>query len=107
MRLYLALAAVVVFLAGSPAFAQMGPVGHNKSQVATGTIKSLDLRPGGSVTLEDGTMLTMPEDSRQVEWTSLPGVGQQVQVTYDEENGNQVILSIDKESAGADSGGGG
>jgi hypothetical protein len=106
MKLYRGIAILTLILAATPVYAQMGPVGHNKAQVASGTVRQLDLRPGGSIMLDDGTTLTLPPDSRQLEWTSLPGVGQQVQVTYDEENGQQVVRSIEREGAGADSGGG-
>ncbi len=106
MKLYTAVAIFALVSAATPLYAQTEPVGHNKMQVATGTVRQLDLRPGGSITLDDGTSLSLPSDSEQLEWTSLPSVGQQVQVTFDEENGNQVVRSIERESAGADSGGG-
>ncbi len=105
-----AMALVAVLLLGASASAQTTdqtmqttPADHTGQRVATGTIKDIDLRPGGTVTLDDGTTLSIPQDSSQIEWTSLPGVGQQVQVTYDEQN---VLRSIDSGTGGADAGGG-
>jgi hypothetical protein len=111
MKSFAAALATLLLLTGASVSAQSEdptmqsvPTDHPKQRVVTGTIKDIDLRPGGTVTLEDGTTLTIPQDSTQMEWTSLPETGQQVEVTYDEQN---VVRSIDTGVGGADSGGSG
>jgi hypothetical protein len=111
MKAYTYIAAVLVAWlcwAAPAAYAQVSPPDQPTAPtgVAIGTIKSMDLRPGGSITLDDGTMLTMPPDSEQLQWTSLPQFGDQVQVTFDNEDGRNVVRSIEVESSsGAGDGG--
>ena len=100
MKKYVAAFVVTLGLTGGLASGQTNDPTQNSSadsqtrqKVTVGTIRDLDLRPGGSLTLDDGTTLTMPADPAQLEWTSLPEVGQEVQVTYDE--GSNVVHSID------------
>ncbi len=110
MRILLFLSLFSLALAASPAAAQTEPTipsQHGKYGVVVGTVRDLDLRPGGHVTLDDGTTLTLPPDSQQMEWTSLPEIGDQVQITFDNQNGQMMLRSVESAVEPGDSGGSG
>lgn len=104
MRQVLA-ALVTLWLVGSPAWAQMKPPMQNppgplapptpaeprrlQPTAVQGKIKSLD-PSSNTMTLEDGTTLTIPES---VAATGLKE-GTRVIVTYNADNGQKVVTSV-------------
>ena len=104
MRHALALFAILLVV-GTPAWAQntppmptaLGPVveptpakhGDPQAMAVQGKIKSLD-QSGKTMTLEDGTTLTIPES---VATTALEE-GARVIATYEEKNGQKVATSL-------------
>jgi SH3 domain-containing YSC84-like protein 1 len=61
-----------------------------------GKIATVDLSQG-LLTLENGTLLTLPAS---FQYTSIPAVGDQVEVTYAREGENKMVREIDKLPAG-------
>jgi hypothetical protein len=103
---------VALLLAGTPAFAQMsvqpaepGTISMPESGVrqnevtVTGKITELDLA-GGTMTLDNGAQFTL---APSLEFTSAPGVGQDVEVQYEEQGGQRVVRSIDQSVRGGNS----
>src|SRR5512139_132611 len=100
-----------VLLFAAPAFAQitdspstpgnMPESGyHQKEMLATGRITEIDLSKG-TVTLDTGTEFTL---SPSLQYTSFPALGQEVQVTYSEDGGQNVARIIDVGGAGSQEG---
>jgi hypothetical protein len=96
----LALAALVLMAA--PAYAQMADQptqpgnmpengAHQTEMSVVGKIATVDLSQG-TLTLDNGTQFTLPQS---FEFTSFPEVGQDVAVTYDVQNGKNVLRIID------------
>jgi hypothetical protein len=103
---------VALLLAGTPAFAQMseqpaepGSISMPESGVrqnevtVTGKITELDLA-GGTMTLDNGTQFML---APSLEFTSAPAVGQDVEVQYEERDGQRVVRSIDQSVRGGNS----
>ena len=93
---------VALLLAASPAFAQTtdqaGQPGNmpengfsQTDRLTTGRIVAIDVG-GGTLTLDNGMRFTLPPS---FEYTSFPAVGQEVQVTYGEQGGQNVAHIID------------
>jgi hypothetical protein len=57
----------------------------------TGTITNLDFAHR-TLTLNDGESFTLPAS---LEYSSLPAIGQEVEVTFAEQNGQNVVRWID------------
>jgi hypothetical protein len=89
---------------GAPAFAQttnqpsepgtipMNEAGYHQTLMLTsGKITAIDLAQG-TLTLDTGTQFTL---APSFEYTSLPALGENVDVTYDEQNGKKVAHMID------------
>jgi hypothetical protein len=103
-KLTLAAMVAALFLA-TPAFAQdmtnqsaepgtmsMNDNGYNQHEAMVhGKITEIDLARG-TLTLDNGTELTLAPN---FEFTSFPAIGQEVDVTYDEQNGQKVVHIID------------
>jgi hypothetical protein len=71
--------------------------GSGQSMVTVvGKISTVDLSQG-TLTLEDGTQLTLPPS---FEYTSFPAIGDQVEVTYAREGENRVVREVDIVSGG-------
>lgn len=98
------IAAVAALMLATPAFAQvagqpsepgtmqMNDNGIHQAETSTsGKIKEVDLGRG-TLTLDTGMEFTIAPN---FEFTSAPAVGQNVEVTYDEQNGQRVAHSID------------
>lgn len=93
---------VAVALLSAPAFAQMwgqqsgsetAQAGRESSPAmnVSGKITSIDL-VNGTLTLDNGTHFLL---APSLQYTSTPVIGQDVQVTYIEENGNKVARSVE------------
>jgi hypothetical protein len=76
--------------------AAMTGTGSQPETTVVGKIKEFDLA-NRTLLLEDGTQLTLPES---FEYTSFPAVGQEVEVTFDAQDPQKVIRSIDVNSGG-------
>ena len=70
---------------------------HQKEMLAAGKIAEIDLA-NGTVTLDTGTQFTL---APSLQYTSFPALGQEVQVTYSEQDGKKVARVIDVESSGS------
>lgn len=94
MKTYAAIGMVILALAqaGGPAYAQ--------EKVLMGTIKDLDLRPGRSLTLDDGVGLSLPDNLKRMKFASYQQIGHHVKVTYDDDGGRNVVQPIDQEVGG-------
>ena len=66
-------------------------MGNQADHTVTGTITELDFAKG-TLTLNDGEQFTLP---RNLEYTSLPMLGEAVEVTFAERNGQNVALQVD------------
>jgi len=95
-------AAVAALMLATPAFAQNQPSEpgtmqmsddgiHQTERLTSGKITEVDLGRG-TLTLDTGMQFTIAPN---FEFTSAPAVGQDVEVTYDEQNGQKVAHSID------------
>jgi hypothetical protein len=90
-------ALVALLTAGAPAYAQMAIPDQSKG-IATpmtettvdGVITGIDLA-NRTLTLQDGERFTLPQSVAE---TSTPEVGEQVEVTYDVEGGQNVVREI-------------
>jgi hypothetical protein len=100
---------VALLMAVTPAYAQttnpspepgtmtMSDSGYHQAKMAVvGKIIAIDLADG-TLTLDDGTQFALPPS---FQFTSFPALGEQVEVTYDEQGGNKVARSIDAGWAG-------
>ena len=102
-----ALVALAAFaLMTAPAYAQMQAAdqtagqsqampdngSHQNAMTILGKIASIDLSQG-TLTLDNGMQFTLPQN---FEFTSFPGVGQDVAVTYDMQGGQNVVWIIDQ-----------
>jgi len=107
MKKFTGVAVLAVLVFTTPAFAQVTSPpsasgnmpesgAQQKEMVATGTITEIDLA-NGTVTLDTGTQFTL---APSLQYTSFP-VGQEVQVTYSEQDGEKVARVIDVKTAGA------
>jgi len=101
---------LAVLLLTTPAFAQLAGQSsepgtitmtesgyHQKEMLAAGRITEIDLA-NGTVTLDTGTQFTL---SPSLQYTSFPALGQEVAVTYSEQDGKKVARVIDLESPGS------
>jgi len=101
---------LAVLLLTTPAFAQLAGQSsepgtitmtesgyHQKEMLAAGRITEIDLA-NGTVTLDTGTQFTL---APSLQYTSFPALGQEVQVTYSEQDGKKVARVIDLESPGS------
>jgi hypothetical protein len=92
---------LAALLVATPVFAQManepGTITMNESGyqqkeiLASGRITEIDLA-NGTVTLDNGLHFTL---SPALQYTSFPALGQDVQVTYSEQNGQNVARIIE------------
>jgi Protein of unknown function (DUF1344) len=86
---------LVTLLLATPAFAQTADqtatTSQQKQMASVGKITAIDLARG-TMTLDDGTQYTLPPS---FQFTSAPALGQEVQVTYEEQNGQRVAHSVD------------
>ena len=111
MKKFNVAAAVAVLLRATPAFAQMttqatepGTItmndnGYHQPQMTVeGKITVFDLTRG-MVILDNGMEFTL---APSFEYTSLPAIGQDVQVTYDEQGGQNVARDIEVGTTGSD-----
>ena len=89
------LVTVLFLLLAAPVFAQTADqadtASHHKQMTTVGRITAIDLARG-TMTLDDGTQYTLPP---LFQFTSAPALGQEVQVTYEEQNGQRVAHSVD------------
>ena len=94
---------VVGLLVGGVAamvFAQSAQsTGAQVSLLVTGKITELDFAKG-TMTLDDGEQFTLPQN---LEYTSLPMLGQSVEVTFADQNGQKVVQQIDPNDTGRSS----
>jgi hypothetical protein len=91
--------AVVLMMGGTVAVAgaqSAQDTGAQASRLVTGKITELDFAQG-TLTLDNGEQFTLPEN---LEYTSLPMLGQAVEVTFDEQNGQKVVQQIDPNDTG-------
>jgi hypothetical protein len=99
---------LAALLLAVPAFAQMttpstpgntpeGGLAQNEMRLEMGRIAEIDLARG-TVTLDTGTQFTL---APSLQYTSFPALGQEVQVTFVEENGKKVARIIDVHGGGA------
>lgn len=77
----------------SAAEAAQGPRELSPEVSASGKVASIDLA-NGTMTLDTGDQFRL---APSLQFTSFPGIGQEVQVTYVEENGNRVARSVEVE----------
>jgi len=106
MKKMTGLAVLAVLLLTTPAFAQMTtqPIapenmsvsGGQKEMVETGKIAEVDIA-NGTVTLDNGTQFTL---APSLQYTNFPATGQEVQVTYSEQDGKKVARIIDAKTTG-------
>jgi uncharacterized protein DUF1344 len=106
---------VAALLLATPAFAQqtttqpaepgtlsMNDNGYNQSQMMThGKIVEIDLARG-TMTLDNGAEFTLAPN---FEFTSSPAVGQEVDVTFDQQNGQNVAHIVEVGGTSSRSGG--
>ena len=109
----LALIAAAVLMAIAPAYAQMAPpqaetfryvpvVYQAEHRSVVGIVKSYN-SASGTLTLEDGTTYTVPNNPAQQMPSGLnspPGVGQTVRITYFEQAGQRIVRDLEPESRG-------
>ncbi len=74
-------------------------MGSQADHTVTGKITELDLAKG-TMTLDSGEQFTLSQD---FEYTSLPMLGQAVEVTFVEQNGQKVVHQIDPDDTGRSS----
>jgi len=105
MKKFALVALAAIALMAAPAYAQMQAADQTASQSAAmpdngyhqnemtvvGKIASIDFSQG-TLTLDNGMQFTLPQS---FQFTSSPQVGQDVQVTYDQQGGLDVIRVID------------
>lgn len=91
-------AMVALLMAGAPAYAQMAIPDQSKGAATPmtesavhGVITDINLA-NRTLTLQDGERFTLPESVAE---TSTPEIGEQVEVTYDVEGGQNVVREID------------
>ncbi len=65
---------------------------HQTQMTVVGKIASIDLSQG-TLILDNGMQFTLPQS---FEFTSFPGAGQDVKVTYDMQGGQNVLRIIDQ-----------
>jgi len=82
--------ATLAFAQNQPGTMQMSDDIH-QARLTSGKITEVDLGRG-TLTLDTGMQFTIAPN---FEFTSAPAVGQDVEVTYDEQNGQKVAHSID------------
>jgi hypothetical protein len=84
---------MVFLLAAAPAFAQMaGQTGQSSTMMSTmGKITAVDLQRR-TLILDTGMQFTL---APTLQYTTLPALDQQVQVTYNEQGGQKVAQVID------------
>jgi hypothetical protein len=82
------IATFVLLLAAAPAFAQ---VVHQTEMVTLGRITAVDLQRG-TLALDTGVQFTL---ASSLQYTTLPAINQEVQVTYSEQGGQKVARIID------------
>ena len=84
---------IVLLLAAAPAFAQMAAqAGQSSTMVSTmGKITAVDLQRR-TLALDTGAQFTL---APTLQYTTLPALDQQVQVTYNEQGGQKVAQVID------------
>ncbi len=68
---------------------------HMGESTVLGKIAQLDFE-NGTMTLNDGEHFTLPKD---LEYTSLPTLGEAVEVTFSEQNGQKVVRWIDPDDS--------
>ncbi len=73
---------------------------HQTGMTVMGKISSIDLSQG-TLTLDNGMQFTLPQN---FQFTSFPGVGQDVAVTYDMQGGQSVLRIIDQGDTNSHSG---
>ena len=101
---------LAVLLLTTPAFAQLAGQSsepgtitmtesgyHQKEMLAAGRITEIDLA-NGTVTLDTGTQFTL---APSLQYTNFPALGQEVAVTYSEQDGKKVARVIDVASPGS------
>jgi hypothetical protein len=104
MKKFTGVTVLAVLLLTTPVFAQMTDQSsepgtivmnesgyHQKEMLATGRITEIDLAKG-TVTLDTGTEFTL---APSLQYTSFPALGQEVQVTYSAQGGENVARIID------------
>jgi hypothetical protein len=91
-------ALVALLMAGAPAYAQMaipdqlqGAATAMTERTVDGVITDIDL-VNRTLTLQDGERFTLPPSVAE---TSTPEIGEQVEITYVVEGGQNVVREID------------
>lgn len=108
MKKFTGAAVLAVLMWTTPAFAQVTSPpsasgnmpesgAQQKEMLAAGRITEIDLA-NGTVTLDTGTQFTL---APSLQYTSFPALGQEVAVTYSEQDGKKVARVIDVESPGS------
>jgi len=77
----------------------MTPTGSQTDLRVTGKITDFDFAHR-RMALDDGEQFTLPENP---EYSSLPMIGQSVEVTFTEQNGQKVVQQIDLDDTGRSS----
>jgi opacity protein-like surface antigen len=112
MKKFTGAAVLAVLLLTTPAFAQVASPpstsgnmpesgAHQREMLEAGRITEIDLA-NGTVTLDTGTQFSL---APSLQYTSFPALGQEVQVTYSEQDGKKVARVIDVKTSGGGEGG--
>ena len=107
MKKFTGVAVLAVLVFTTPAFAQVTSPpsasgnmpesgAQQKEMVATGRITEIDLA-NGTVTLDTGTQFAL---APSLQYTSFPAPGQEVAVTYSEQDGEKLARVIDVQTSG-------
>ena len=112
MKKFTGAAVLAVLVWTTPAFAQVTSPpsasgnmpesgAHQKERLEAGRITEIDLA-NGTVTLDTGTQFAL---APSLQYTSFPALGQEVAVTYSEQDGKKVARVIDVHTSGGDQSG--
>jgi hypothetical protein len=107
MKKFAAIAMVALLLAEVPAYAQMAipdqsatPATPMTEKTVDGVVTDIDL-VNRTLTLQNGEQFTLPPSVAE---TGIPRIGEQVEVTYEEQGGHKVVHEIDMGFGGGTSG---
>ncbi len=114
MKSFAVIALAAIALMAAPAYAQVQAQdqtsgqsmampdsgAHQTQMTVVGKIASIDLSQG-TLILDNGMQFTLPQS---FEFTSFPGAGQDVKVTYDMQGGQNVLRIIDQGDTNSHSG---
>ena len=91
-------ALVALLMVAAPTYAQIAipdqsatPATLEIETIAQGVVTDIDL-VNRTLSLQDGEQFTLPPSIAE---TSIPAIGEQVEVTYDVEGGKKVVHEID------------